>query len=176
MALIILIPLIMNDWEGLEHRLKQIYESVKSLPDEESEVPAFQVHEQGRSEENEEEKDPVNVLKAVGEGIFNSDGETWRFQRKTAALEFTTRTLRQAMARRVTRAIGKDPQTLAPGLPENSFATAFDRATEATLQHYILPVGSIRKNFKFDCVYEPRDDQVDVIADALLMVISVLNG
>ena len=100
MALIILIPLIMNDWEGLEHRLKQIYESVKSLPDEESEVPAFQVHEQGRSEENEEEKDPVNVLKAVGEGIFNSDGETWRFQRKTAALEFTTRTLRQAMARR----------------------------------------------------------------------------
>ena len=67
MALIILIPLIMNDWEGLEHRLKQIYESVKSLPDEESEVPAFQVHEQGRSEENEEEKDPVNVLKGVGE-------------------------------------------------------------------------------------------------------------
>ena len=93
-----------------------------------------------------------------------------------SALEFTTRTLRQAMARWVTRAIGKDPQALAPGLPENSFATAFDRATEATLQHFILPVGSIRKNFKFDCVYEPRDDQVDVIADALLMVISVLNG
>ena len=112
----------------------------------------------------------------LGEGIFNSDGETWRFQRKTAALEFTTRTLRQAMARWVTRAIklrfcpilkkaqlegkpvdlqdlllrltfdnicglafGKDPQTLAPGLPENSFATAFDRATEATLQRFILP-------------------------------------
>ncbi|KAJ9706456.1 hypothetical protein PVL29_001790 [Vitis rotundifolia] len=112
----------------------------------------------------------------LGEGIFNSDGETWRFQRKTAALEFTTRTLRQAMARWVTRAIklrfcpilkkaqlegkpvdlqdlllrltfdnicglafGKDPQTLAPGLPENRFATAFDRATEATLQRFILP-------------------------------------
>lgn len=35
----------------------------------------------------------------LGEGIFNSDGETWLIQRKTAALEFTTRTLRQAMAR-----------------------------------------------------------------------------
>ncbi|CAA6655572.1 unnamed protein product [Spirodela intermedia] len=41
----------------------------------------------------------------LGDGIFNSDGETWRFQRKTAALEFTTRTLRQAMARWVSRAI-----------------------------------------------------------------------
>ncbi|KAG8374986.1 hypothetical protein BUALT_Bualt10G0052600 [Buddleja alternifolia] len=112
----------------------------------------------------------------LGQGIFNSDGDTWLFQRKTAALEFTTRTLRQAMARWVRRAIknrfcpilntaelegkpvdlqdlllrltfdnicglafGKDPQTLAPGLPENSFAMAFDGATEATLQRFILP-------------------------------------
>ncbi|KAL3622137.1 hypothetical protein CASFOL_033548 [Castilleja foliolosa] len=112
----------------------------------------------------------------LGEGIFNSDGNTWLFQRKTAALEFTTRTLRQAMARWVNRAIrnrfcpilesarveakpvdlqdlllrltfdnicglafGKDPQTLSPGLPHNSFASAFDRATEATLQRFILP-------------------------------------
>ncbi|KAL9329945.1 hypothetical protein ACSQ67_004948 [Phaseolus vulgaris] len=41
----------------------------------------------------------------LGQGIFNSDGDTWLFQRKTAALEFTTRTLRQAMARWVNRAI-----------------------------------------------------------------------
>lgn len=112
----------------------------------------------------------------LGEGIFNSDGDTWLFQRKTAALEFTTRTLRQAMARWVSRSIkmrfcpiletaqvegkavdlqdlllrltfdnicglafGKDPQTLSPGLPDNSFASAFDRATEATLQRFILP-------------------------------------
>nr|AYV88876.1 cytochrome P450 oxidase CYP86A148 [Polygala tenuifolia] len=112
----------------------------------------------------------------LGDGIFNSDGDTWLFQRKTAALEFTTRTLRQAMARWVSRAIklrfcpilamaqqekqpvdlqdlllrltfdnicglafGKDPQTLSPGLPENGFALAFDRATEATLQRFILP-------------------------------------
>lgn len=112
----------------------------------------------------------------LGDGIFNSDGNTWLFQRKTAALEFTTRTLRQAMARWVSRAIksrfcpilesaqcqansvdlqdlllrltfdnicgltfGKDPQTLAPELPHNSFAMAFDRATEATLCRFILP-------------------------------------
>ncbi|KAK2967056.1 hypothetical protein RJ640_015276 [Escallonia rubra] len=41
----------------------------------------------------------------LGQGIFNSDGETWLIQRKTAALEFTTRTLRQAMARWVSRTI-----------------------------------------------------------------------
>ncbi|KAF8111498.1 hypothetical protein N665_0074s0031 [Sinapis alba] len=112
----------------------------------------------------------------LGQGIFNSDGDTWLFQRKTAALEFTTRTLRQAMGRWVNRGIklrfcpilesaqakaeavdlqdlilrltfdnicglafGKDTKTCAPGLPENSFATAFDRATEASLQRFILP-------------------------------------
>ncbi|KAI4326939.1 hypothetical protein L6164_019452 [Bauhinia variegata] len=112
----------------------------------------------------------------LGDGIFNSDGDTWLFQRKTAALEFTTRTLRQAMARWVSRAIklrfcpilcaaqrenkpvdlqdlllrltfdnicglafGRDPQTLSTDLPENSFALSFDRATEATLQRFILP-------------------------------------
>ncbi|KAJ8452671.1 hypothetical protein Cgig2_005007 [Carnegiea gigantea] len=41
----------------------------------------------------------------LGQGIFNSDGETWLMQRKTAALEFTTRTLRQAMNRWVNRTI-----------------------------------------------------------------------
>ncbi|KAJ6840841.1 uncharacterized protein M6B38_118930 [Iris pallida] len=116
-------------------------------------------------------------LELLGDGIFNSDGDTWKLQRKTAALEFTTRTLRQAMARWVSRSIysrllpllesaraeegasvdlqdlllrltfdnicglafGKDPKTLSPGLPENSFATAFDQATEASLNRFILP-------------------------------------
>ncbi|RWR92118.1 Cytochrome P450 [Cinnamomum micranthum f. kanehirae] len=41
----------------------------------------------------------------LGQGIFNSDGDTWIIQRKTAALEFTTRTLRQAMGRWVNRSI-----------------------------------------------------------------------
>nr|UAK14970.1 cytochrome P450 86A172 [Iberis amara] len=112
----------------------------------------------------------------LGQGIFNTDGDTWLFQRKTAALEFTTRTLRQAMGRWVNRGIklrfcpiletaqikcepvdlqdlilrltfdnicglafGKDTRTCAPGLPENGFASAFDRATEASLQRFILP-------------------------------------
>ncbi|CAI0476162.1 unnamed protein product [Linum tenue] len=123
----------------------------------------------------------------LGEGIFNSDGDTWRFQRKTAALEFTTRTLRQAMARWVNRAIktrfcpilesarlrvepvdlqdlllrltfdnicglafGKDPLTLSPELPDNGFAVSFDRATEATLQRFIVPelVWQLRKRLR----------------------------
>ncbi|XP_008804444.2 cytochrome P450 86A8-like [Phoenix dactylifera] len=112
----------------------------------------------------------------LGDGIFNSDGDTWLFQRKTAALEFTTRTLRAAMNRWVSRSIhhcllpilrraadgatavdlqdlllrltfdnicgltfGKDPETLSPSLPDNAFATAFDRATEATLHRFIFP-------------------------------------
>ncbi|XP_058099615.1 cytochrome P450 86A1-like [Magnolia sinica] len=112
----------------------------------------------------------------LGQGIFNSDGETWLTQRKTAALEFTTRTLRQAMARWVNRSIklrlwrilakasddnvhvdlqdlllrltfdnicgltfGKDPETLSPELPDNRFASAFDSATESTLQRMLYP-------------------------------------
>ncbi|XP_074581145.1 cytochrome P450 86A2-like [Curcuma longa] len=115
-------------------------------------------------------------LDLLGDGIFNSDGDTWLAQRKTAALEFTTRTLRAAMSRWVARSIhrrlvpilkqasvtstsvdlqdlllrltfdnicglafGKDPETLAPELPENGFAAAFDRATEASLQRFIFP-------------------------------------
>ncbi|EOA39016.1 hypothetical protein CARUB_v10011562mg, partial [Capsella rubella] len=36
-------------------------------------------------------------------------------------------------------AFGKDTRTCAPGLPENGFALAFDRATEASLQRFIIP-------------------------------------
>ena len=36
-------------------------------------------------------------------------------------------------------AFRKDTRTCAPGLPENGFASAFDRATEASLQRFILP-------------------------------------
>ncbi|KAK8582265.1 hypothetical protein V6N13_145247 [Hibiscus sabdariffa] len=88
---------------------------------------------------------------------------SWLIQGKTAALEFTTRTLRQAMARCVNRTVknrlwcildlqdlllrltfdnicgltfGKDPQTLSP---ENTFAMAFDTATETTLYRLLYP-------------------------------------
>ncbi|KAL6518600.1 Kinesin-like protein KIN-14R [Orobanche gracilis] len=40
----------------------------------------------------------------------------------------------------------------------------------------ILSNGSMKKAFKFDRVYTPKDDQVDVFADAAPMVISVLDG
>ncbi|CAN6566147.1 unnamed protein product [Malus baccata var. baccata] len=99
----------------------------------------------------------------LGEGIFNSDGDTWLFQRKTAALEFTTRTLRQAMARWVSRAIKLrfcpilksaelqaepvDLQDLLLRLTfDNICGLAFGKdpqtcapATEASLQRFILP-------------------------------------
>ncbi|XP_010556547.1 PREDICTED: cytochrome P450 86A2-like [Tarenaya hassleriana] len=112
----------------------------------------------------------------LGHGIFNSDGDTWLFQRKTAALEFTTRTLKQAMGRWVNRGIknrfcpileaaqakaetvdlqdlflrltfdnvcglafGRETQTCSHGLPANAFASAFDCATQASLQRFILP-------------------------------------
>ncbi|KAE8647857.1 hypothetical protein Csa_000557 [Cucumis sativus] len=77
----------------------------------------------------------------LGDGIFNSDGDTWLFQRKTAALEFTTRTLRQAMVRWVSRAIKSRfcPILELAQRRENSFAMAFDQATEATLCRFILP-------------------------------------
>lgn len=66
----------------------------------------------------------------LGEGIFNSDGDTWLFQRKTAALEFTTRTLRQAMARWVNRAI---KHRFCPIL-----AAAQERKTVVDLQDLLL--------------------------------------
>ncbi|XP_020274710.1 LOW QUALITY PROTEIN: cytochrome P450 86A1-like [Asparagus officinalis] len=34
---------------------------------------------------------------------------------------------------------GKDPETLSPDLPDNPFASAFDSATEATLQRFLYP-------------------------------------
>uniref|UniRef100_A0A7N0T4S7 Kinesin motor domain-containing protein n=1 Tax=Kalanchoe fedtschenkoi TaxID=63787 RepID=A0A7N0T4S7_KALFE len=40
----------------------------------------------------------------------------------------------------------------------------------------ILAGGSLKKIFKFDRVYTPNDDQVDVFADASPLVVSVLDG
>ncbi|KAK8952197.1 Cytochrome P450 86A2 [Platanthera zijinensis] len=41
----------------------------------------------------------------LGDGIFNSDGASWQLQRKAAAPEFSTRTLRLAMSRWISRSI-----------------------------------------------------------------------
>ncbi|KAF8411339.1 hypothetical protein HHK36_003886 [Tetracentron sinense] len=50
----------------------------------------------------------------------------------------------------------------------------FDAAKDGDLG--ILAGGSNKKTFKFDRVYTPKDDQVEVFADASPMVISVLDG
>ncbi|KAK8717372.1 hypothetical protein V6N13_044643 [Hibiscus sabdariffa] len=50
----------------------------------------------------------------------------------------------------------------------------FDAAKDGDLS--ILTGASTKKNFKFDRVYTPRDNQVDVFADALPLVTSVLDG
>ncbi|KAI8018294.1 Kinesin-like protein KIN-14R [Camellia lanceoleosa] len=50
----------------------------------------------------------------------------------------------------------------------------FDAAKDGELG--ILSGGSTKKTFKFDRVYTPKDDQVDVFADASPMVMSVLDG
>ncbi|KAL1569701.1 Kinesin-like protein KIN-14R [Salvia divinorum] len=50
----------------------------------------------------------------------------------------------------------------------------FDTAKDGDLG--IAVNGSNKKSFKFDRVYTPKDDQVDVFADAAPMVVSVLDG
>ncbi|KAK8556728.1 hypothetical protein V6N12_003123 [Hibiscus sabdariffa] len=50
----------------------------------------------------------------------------------------------------------------------------FDAAKDGDLG--ILTGGSTKKTFKFDRVYTPKDDQVDVFADASPFVTSVLDG
>ncbi|GMI94118.1 MALECTIN DOMAIN KINESIN 2 [Hibiscus trionum] len=50
----------------------------------------------------------------------------------------------------------------------------FDAAKDGDLG--ILTGGFIKKSFKFDRVYTPKDDQVDVFADASPFVTSVLDG
>ncbi|XP_057492870.1 kinesin-like protein KIN-14R [Actinidia eriantha] len=50
----------------------------------------------------------------------------------------------------------------------------FDAAKDGELG--VLSGGSTKKTFKFDRFYTPKDDQVDVFADASPVVISVLDG
>ncbi|GAA0168157.1 microtubule binding motor protein [Lithospermum erythrorhizon] len=50
----------------------------------------------------------------------------------------------------------------------------FDAAKDGELG--VLTGGSLKKTFKFDHVYTPKDDQVDVFADASPMATSILDG
>ncbi|XP_054823346.1 cytochrome P450 704B1 [Prosopis cineraria] len=117
----------------------------------------------------------------LGDGIFNSDGELWRKQRKTASFEFASKNLRdfsakvfrdyslklssilstasflnqhadmQELLMRMTLdsickvGFGVEIGSLAPNLPENSFAKAFDAANIIVTLRFIDPFWKIKK-------------------------------
>ncbi|KAK6257116.1 hypothetical protein QUC31_000575, partial [Theobroma cacao] len=65
---------------------------------------------------------------------------------------------------------------LSKGEASAGYATVVDFTAAKDGDIGILTGSSTRKNFKFDRVYTPKDDQVDVFADASPMVTSVLDG
>nr|DAD21291.1 TPA_asm: hypothetical protein HUJ06_022754 [Nelumbo nucifera] len=108
----------------------------------------------------------------LGDGIFNSDGELWRKQRKTASFEFASKNLRdfstilsyilsqtsaqnqvdmQELLMRMTLdsickvGFGVEIGSLAPELPENCFARAFDTANIIVTLPFIDPFWRIKK-------------------------------
>ncbi|CAD5316750.1 unnamed protein product [Arabidopsis thaliana] len=117
----------------------------------------------------------------LGDGIFNSDGELWRKQRKTASFEFASKNLRdfstvvfkeyslklftilsqasfkeqqvdmQELLMRMTLdsickvGFGVEIGTLAPELPENHFAKAFDTANIIVTLRFIDPLWKMKK-------------------------------
>ncbi|KAL5725547.1 long-chain fatty acid omega-monooxygenase [Ranunculus cassubicifolius] len=119
----------------------------------------------------------------LGDGIFNSDGDHWRKQRKTASLEFASRNLKefstivfreyalklscilskasadnsqvdmQELLMRMTLdsickvGFGVEIGTLAPHLPDNSFAKAFDTANIIVTLRFIDPLWRIKRFF-----------------------------
>ncbi|CAN1794289.1 Cytochrome P450 704B1 [Linum perenne] len=119
----------------------------------------------------------------LGDGIFNSDGELWRKQRKTASFEFASKNLRdfstvvfrdyslklssilsqasfdnqsvdmQELLMRMTLdsickvGFGVEIGTLAPNLPDNQFARAFDTANIIVTLRFIDPLWRIKKLF-----------------------------
>ncbi|OVA08968.1 Cytochrome P450 [Macleaya cordata] len=120
----------------------------------------------------------------LGDGIFNSDGEMWRKQRKTASFEFASKNLRdfstivfreyamklssilcrasirneqidmQELLMRMTLdsickvGFGAEIGTLAPQLPDNRFARAFDTANIIVTLRFIDPLWRLKRFFK----------------------------
>ncbi|KAJ6337684.1 hypothetical protein OIU76_007377 [Salix suchowensis] len=58
----------------------------------------------------------------------------------------------------------------------NGCQTAVDFSAAKDGDLTVITSGSTKKIFKFDRVYSPKDDQVDVFADASALVTSVLDG
>ncbi|CAM6086480.1 unnamed protein product [Calypogeia fissa] len=122
----------------------------------------------------------------LGDGVFNTDGEMWKLQRKTVMPEFTSRNLRYFYAaaytdvalrlsclldeivqqgvavdlqdlflRMTLEAIGKVGFGVDIGclpwqlpLPENSFARAFDSASETVSHRFVDPLWKLKRFFK----------------------------
>ncbi|KAH9761803.1 cytochrome P450 704B1 [Citrus sinensis] len=104
----------------------------------------------------------------LGDGIFNVDGELWRKQRKTASFEFASKNLRDfstkvfreyslKLSSILTQAschnqeidmqvgFGVEIGTLAPNLPDNRFAQAFDTANIIVTLRFIDPLWKIKR-------------------------------
>ncbi|KAM1922398.1 hypothetical protein ACFX15_020458 [Malus domestica] len=104
----------------------------------------------------------------LGDGIFNVDGELWRKQRKTASFEFASKNLRdfstvvfrdyslklhsilsrasfQGQQVDMQVGFGVEIGTLAPNLPDNHFAKAFDTANIIVTLRFIDPLWRIKR-------------------------------
>ncbi|KAL0333463.1 UNVERIFIED_CONTAM: cytochrome [Sesamum angustifolium] len=76
----------------------------------------------------------------LGRGIFNVDGDSWRFQRKMASLElgrvsiraFAIEVVHQEIDRRFS--FGLDPKCLELSLPLSEFAVSFDLASKLSAE------------------------------------------
>ncbi|XP_010551419.1 PREDICTED: cytochrome P450 704B1 [Tarenaya hassleriana] len=142
----------------------------------------------------------------LGDGIFNSDGEIWKKQRKTASFEFASKNLRdfstvvfreyslklfsilcqasftdqqvdmQELLMRMTLdsickvGFGVEIGTLAPDLPENRFAQAFDMANIIVTLRFIDPLWKLKKflNIGYEAML---DKSIKVIDDFTYSVI-----
>ncbi|KAL6217490.1 hypothetical protein ACLB2K_010707 [Fragaria x ananassa] len=99
----------------------------------------------------------------LGDGIFNADGDNWKFQRQLASHEFNTKSLRKFVEQVVDTELyyrlfpilskswfGYDPEYLLPSLPQAKFAVAFDEAVQICSERfgYMRAVWKIKRAFR----------------------------
>ncbi|MCD7459488.1 hypothetical protein HAX54_041033 [Datura stramonium] len=109
----------------------------------------------------------------LGDGIFNVDGEIWKYQRQVSSHEFNTKSLRKFVENVVDAelnerlipvlaaarfafdnickiAFGYDPAYLLPSLPHAKFAVAFEEAVRLSSERFnaVFPfLWKIKRNF-----------------------------
>ncbi|KAI3944278.1 hypothetical protein MKW98_016508 [Papaver atlanticum] len=114
----------------------------------------------------------------LGDGIFNSDGEMWKQQRKISSLEFASRNLRdfgttvfrdyalilsgilhQASIYSTCKVgFGVELGTLAHELPDSRFAKAFDYASSNVSYRFINPLWRLKRflNFTYNLIHRRK--------------------